>query len=336
MSNKIKYIEIDGRIYNPDSCTYLEKAWKNEEIELQTLVRGTYPGKPLANSDLEGIKSIGYWNAKTQQEWGLDWHRNEGIEICFLESGALSFELNADVYHLSPNSLTITRPWIPHKLGDPAIGLCKLHWLILDVNVRQPHQTWQWPDWIILKKDNLNELTDILRRNEQAVWKVGQEIKNCFVEIGKSIKNNDPKFQDSKIKILVNEIFVLLLELFTHEKPVLNNSLIRSERSVELFFESLKSMLGEQWSLQEMANYCGLGTTQFSKYCYKLTNMTPVNYLTQLRINKAIELMTSESGKTITEIAYECGFSSNQYFTQVFKKYYKLAPHEFRLSKSHK
>ena len=328
-------METNGEIHNPDSCVPLERAWQNNEIELQTLARGSYPGKKLRDDELRGIKSIGFWNAKTEQTWGLDWHRNEGIEICFLESGTLDFHRNKDLFALIPNMLTITRPWMPHKIGNPIVGLSKLHWFIFDVNVRQPHQEWQWPDWIILRNENLRELTDILRRNERPVWTVGKDIKDCFVEIGKLITSNQRKFTESKIKILLNEIFIQLLEVFTFEKPVLNDSLIQSKRSVEMFLSNMHEMVHEPWTLDKMASYCSLGITQFSKYCYELTNTTPVNYLNQLRIKKARQLLINHPEKSVTELAYECGFSSNQYFSSVFKKHYTFSPNQYRHLKHH-
>jgi len=330
MNNNTTYHESNGIIHNADSCTPLEAAWKKNEIELHTLARGSYPGIRLKDDELCNLKSIGYWDAKAAQNWGLDFHRNEGIEICLLESGSLIFDLNNKTYELTPNTLTITRPWIPHKLGNPQIGPSKLHWFIIDVEVRQPHQEWQWPNWIILKKEDLAKLTDILRRNEQPVWKVDHSIRDCFVQIGKLIKNPDNTFLDSKIKILINELFVHLLELFTHEKPELNDLLIQSKRSVQIFLDNLDEMLVEQWTLASMAEYCSLGTTQFSKYVHELTNSTPANYLSQLRMKKAHNLILTERWKTITEIAYECGFSSNQYFTQVFKRFYKVSPQRLR------
>ena len=87
-----------------------------------------------------------------------------------------------------------------------------------------------------------------------------------------------------------------------------------------------------------MAGYCGLGTTQFSKYCQEITNVNPTNYLNQLRIQRAHDLVMSEPEKTITDIAFDCGFSSNQCFTQIFKKHYKLSPQKYRETylKAHK
>ena len=85
--NKTHFVDVDGKVYNADSCIPLNNAWNKGNIGLFTLARGTYPGKKLKKEDLPGIKNIGYWDAKKTQVWGLPWHRNEGIEICFLETG---------------------------------------------------------------------------------------------------------------------------------------------------------------------------------------------------------------------------------------------------------
>ncbi|MGQ7869172.1 helix-turn-helix transcriptional regulator [Sunxiuqinia sp. sy24] len=317
-------------IYYPDSCTPLASAWHNGQVEMHVLARGTYPGYPLKKDELKGIKSIGYWNSEKMQNWGLDWHRNEGIELCLLETGNLCFELNDRQYTLTPNTLTITRPWILHKLGDPTIGLCKLHWFIIDLGVRQPHQEWIWPDWVILSKDDLNELTRILRLNEQPVWHANDELKRCFAQIGKMTKNYEREHFDSRIKVFINEILILLLEMLQKDKPILNDALIDSKRSVSLFLRSMEDDLANTWTVSTMARHCGLGVTQFSKHCYQLTNCTPINYLNKLRLRKAKKLIAENPDSTITSIAFDCGFSSNQYFTKVYKAHFKETPQSFR------
>ena len=82
--------------------------------------------------------------------------------------------------------------------------------LIIDLNVRHPHQSWEWPDWIVLNEDDLDELTLYLRQNEQPVWKANHEFKNCFIQIGNIIKQSDTKAYDSKLKIQINQLLMLL------------------------------------------------------------------------------------------------------------------------------
>lgn len=78
--------------YEADTCIPLKKACDLGELELSALVRLDYPGRPIPAHMLKGVNSIGYWDADKQQNWGLDWHRNEGLEITYLETGSLDFE----------------------------------------------------------------------------------------------------------------------------------------------------------------------------------------------------------------------------------------------------
>lgn len=328
-----KYYDSSGKVsYEADSCVPLRSAWKENALELATLVRGTYPGRQLLEDELAGIKSIGYWNIKKTQPWGLDWHTNEGLEICFLESGSLDFMVKNDRYKLQTNDITITRPWIIHKIGAPNVDLSKFHWMILDVNVRHPHQQWEWPDWLILNPRDLKELTLLLRQNEQAVWKADQEFRDCFIQIGKMIKKSEAQEYDSKLKIQINNMLALLLDIFREGNIVLDQSLVESKRSVELFLQSLESKIDEDWTVVQMADYCHLGVTRFTHYCKEISNCSPIEFLTRLRLQKAAKLLIQDFSIPINNIAYTCGFSSNQYFNYSFKKHFNKTPTAYRNS----
>ena len=329
--SKPRFIDIDGKVYNADSCIPLNNAWEKGDIQLQTLARGTYPGHHLGQRELTGIKSIGFWNSNKTQNWGLDWHRNEGIEICYLESGSLHFEIGNQKYNLEPRDLTITRPWLSHKLGNPDIGACKLHWIILDVGVRHPHQEWKWPSWIILNKEDLDILTMFFRHNESPVWKSSTEISSCFKQIGQLVESK--KHYDTKLKILLNSLMMALMDIFRKGNVELNDGLIQTKRTVELFLKELENHLVEEWTIESIANHCNLGTTQITKYCNEITNLSPMQYLSSLRLRQAANYLKQYPEKNIAEIAYESGFSSPQYFATVFKSYYKKTPQQFREEK---
>ena len=53
------------------------------------------------------------------------------------------------------------------------------------------------------------------------------------------------------------------------------------------------------------------------------------DYLNFVRITEAEKLLVS-SDKTVTEIAYETGFSSSSYFIKIFERYKGMPPSAFR------
>jgi len=57
--------------------------------------------------------------------------------------------------------------------------------------------------------------------------------------------------------------------------------------------------------------------------------MSPKQYLIQLRMNRALELLT-ESKLSVKEISSACGFTDEKYFSRAFKKKYGYPPSQFR------
>ena len=123
---------------------------------------------------------------------------------------------------------------------------------------------------------------------------------------------------------------MLLLDIFKNETIELDQSLMQSKRSVEIFLNSLKSKLEEEWTVVKMADDCRLGVTRFTHYCKEITNCSPMEYLNRLRLRKASKIIISETKTPIIDVAFRCGFSSTQYFNFAFKKHFKLSPNQFR------
>lgn len=87
-------------------------------------------------------------------------------------------------------------------------------------------------------------------------------------------------------------------------------------------------------TLDEIVNSSGLSKYHFSRLFKKTIGLTPIKYLSETRINKAIELLKDHS-LTIEDIALNVGFSTSNYFCKVFRASIGLPPGEYRKSKSY-
>jgi len=326
---KIQPYIADDIVYYADTCLSLVDAVSRKKLKFKALARYTYPGDRLTN-DTKGISTIGYWDADEPQDWGLDWHRNEGIEFHYLESGSMPYSQGDENVKLLPNHLTITRPWEEHKVGGPSIGMGKFYWVIIDLDVRRPHQNWSWPEWIMLTKNDLRRLTTILRQNDRWLWKGTKKIAACFQRIGKVVETDVNGSNSSKIRLIINELLIALLEMLDSNDIVLNESLTDSSHSVRLFLNELENSLSDDWSIEDMAESAGVGLTRFTHHCKKLTNLTPMRYLTMKRIEMSKLMLIENLDFSVTEVAYSCGFATGQYFSTVFKRHEKCTPLEFR------
>jgi AraC-like DNA-binding protein len=111
------------------------------------------------------------------------------------------------------------------------------------------------------------------------------------------------------------------------------------EESIEIpmqekLIDSAKEFLKENYAdekvgIKEAASHVNLSPDYFRKLFKKFKKENFADYLNNLRIQKARELL-STTNKRITEVAFGVGYSSLEYFNKVFKSREGLTPSEYR------
>ena len=74
----------------------------------------------------------------------------------------------------------------------------------------------------------------------------------------------------------------------------------------------------------------GIGRTRLFDRVKQVTGMTPNDYILSVKINKAMKLLREREDLTISEIAYQFGFSNPAYFTKCFKRQVGVPPQQYR------
>lgn len=319
--------------YEIDTCGPQFKAMREGKIDLHALSKGHYPGERMDSNILPGLANVGFWNSREAQDWGLDSHRNEGVELVYLETGAMSFTVDGVVYPLVAGNLTITRPWQLHQLGDPHIGRGRLYWIILDVGVRRPNQKWSWPAWVMLAPEDLAELTRKLRHGDQSVWVANPRIRDVYRELAVCVTQWSEPGMVSRLIVTMNRLLVELLDVLKEQQLKESPNLVSRRRTVELFLNDLAmnpASSAEPWTIESMAQECGIGITAMAKYCRELVNNGPVTYLNLCRLDHAARALKERPEQSITDIALWAGFNSSQYFATSFQKQFRMTPSHWR------
>jgi AraC-like DNA-binding protein len=112
-------------------------------------------------------------------------------------------------------------------------------------------------------------------------------------------------------------------------------STIQSNRTyphLVLLSAALKFMennLGRELTREEVARIAGMSPGHFSRVIKETTGKTFSEILTQYRLARASQLLV-RTGKSLVQIAMECGFADQSYFSRVFRKSKNCTPNEYR------
>lgn len=93
-----------------------------------------------------------------------------------------------------------------------------------------------------------------------------------------------------------------------------------------------KGMSDSSFNIETVVSSMAMGRTTFYKKLKSLTTMSPVEFIKDIRLKRAIQLLDS-SELTVSEVAYQVGFNSSGYFSTCFKEKYKVSPSEYLKNK---
>jgi transcriptional regulator GlxA family with amidase domain len=81
--------------------------------------------------------------------------------------------------------------------------------------------------------------------------------------------------------------------------------------------------------MKELGESFDLSQRTLNRRFKNATSLSPLQYLQQIRIDKAKELLKT-TNLNIAEVGSQVGYSDNAYFSALFKRQVSLSPGEYR------
>lgn len=99
---------------------------------------------------------------------------------------------------------------------------------------------------------------------------------------------------------------------------------LNDDRRIAVIIDFFNENLHRQISLEELAILSDCTSFHIIRIFRSRTGMSPYAYLTQMRLERARRLL--EAGFSITDTAFETGFSDQSHLTRKFKRRYGITP----------
>ena len=146
------------------------------------------------------------------------------------------------------------------------------------------------------------------------------------------------RYNDTGIKRDILKMQSLLLELIYLIGEESERSVRRgnsgthkeSDKTIMQAIEYIDNNFTEISGLEDIASHVHLSPVYFQSKFKSATGVTPHNYVLDKKIRKAADLILT-TDLSLSRIAYECGFSSQAYFSYIFKKRMDMTPREYML-----
>jgi len=157
--------------------------------------------------------------------------------------------------------------------------------------------------------------------------------------IARMLMNMEQEFNDKKpeytlmVKVQLLSILVTMMRGFDYVSAEDKGQGRRqSYAAIERSMDYMMSRLSEPLTLAQLAKVANMSETYYSAVFSRLNGVSPWDYLTAKRVEKAANLLRSEKGLTMLEIAMQCGFNNTANFNRAFKKYQNRTPSSYRKS----
>lgn len=117
-------------------------------------------------------------------------------------------------------------------------------------------------------------------------------------------------------------------------EPVSDLNTLTDEQLFQYVGEAIvrdKLFLNPDFGRQTVMDHYHLSKERIGAIFSKGSNHAKLtSYIQQLRLDYATRLLVNQPGKSIVEIAEECGFRSHTYFSSCFRQHYGISPTDYR------
>ena len=248
-------------------------------------------------------------------------HWHDGIELIWVQEGSLSCQTNDDCFPLSNGDLCFINQGQLHRTLNPSDSA---RYITLIIGKRIFSSSPEVYEKYIRPLAEDRSLTHTpIRGHGQYEDRIRTAIK-----LTESYMEEKPEGYELELIALCHQIIrylhLVLTNLGEREYHVDGNIVLARE-----MMEYIAQHYGENIQLCDIASAVNISESKCSKVFRQYTGIPPISYLISYRLEKSAELLQSTM-MPISQIALECGFSQQSYYTKLFARTYGSTPLGFR------
>ena len=245
---------------------------------------------------------------------------NESLSLSFIRKGFFGYQTFRRKEEVHAGRVLISKPGYEHIAthidGQPDVTTVFEFTTDFFREIRELYIQAAW----FLKNNDIHSL--LLQSNP--------ELDYLHNNIWKKLeKRNAANLQTDE---MVMELLERVINILTNSKPV--PTIADSLKQFHLgTVESARAYIFENFSnnisLQQLSRHCLVSPFHFSRIFKTIMNISPHQYLAEVRLNHA-KVLLSTTDQSVTDVAFACGFNSVEHFATAYRQRFTMNPATYR------
>lgn len=248
----------------------------------------------------------------------LDQHWHEELEVAFITEGKSLHYINGECYEAVPGRMVVTNSEFIHNIIPVDVGIADKVLVAVVVVIDREFILNNFPDF-----QNIYFTNDKLKASEhvqEVMRKISDYIENA---------DQDPYMHLYGKSLVLELLYCMSQEGVVARKEVDNINVLKDIERMKGVIQFVENHYREHISQAMVAEKFYFSPVYFSKYFKKCMGMTFTEYLTVYRLNKA-RLDLLRTGKSVSQIAMDNGFSDDRGLIAAFRKKYGTTPLQYK------
>ncbi len=230
-------------------------------------------------------------------------HYHQAFEIYYMQDGTCNYSIDNHSYKVLPGDVILVPGGAIHRTNYG--GVAHTRQLI--------NCSYEYiPDSML---DGLESIGHLYRNS-----KVTAQLEELFTKIEYEYTHPD-EFSEDVLKCYTTELLSLVLRNKNELELVPDESNL-----VTKVLEYIQHNYMNDVKLSAVARLFSVSQEHLSRVFKQETGFGFKNYLINLRLQRAEDMLKNEPGRAVSEVAYACGFNDGNYFSYKFKKAFGVSP----------
>lgn len=256
----------------------------------------------------------------------IDWHWHDDLQLCYILKGDSTVYLSGSSISLKEGEGAFINSGFLHMIRaeqDPdSIFVCiNFHYKLLGLFEGSIFQRKYLSPFL------KNPAFASCSLRPGTPWQ--EEILDGIRSLIKIDQHSSPGYEYQVLLLLIRIWFLFTENHVPDASQKSLHTMVKGDAAAQAIMAYIHNHYTENISIDQIADAVSFSPSECCRIFKRVTKSTIFSYLRFYRITKSTELL-SQTQMSVSDIAYECGFSSTSYFIENFRKHTGMTPLQFR------